>query len=435
MAGDMKDRELRAAIKRATPPAMIGTDSRGLYLQVSKAGTTSWLFRFQLHGKRRDMGLGNYPDTSLAKARTLAGAARDKLREGRDPIEERRTATEEQRAAKKASEARAVTFDDAAADYIKAHRASWKNTKHAQQWKNTLKAYASPVIGKTPVADVSTADVLEILKPIWTAKTETATRVRSRIELVLDAAKARGLRTGDNPARLRGHLANLLPKAASLRQVEHHPALPWRDLPEFWEKLRASTHYGAAPLALVILTACRAGSVFAAEWSEFDLEERTWTIPGVRMKGRRGTERPHRVPLSDAAVAILEELKASAPAREEGAPPDPRERFVFPGRSRAGHISTAAMDKCLEKLERDDVTVHGFRSTFRDWAAEVTHYPRDVAEMALAHTVASSVEAAYRRGDLLEKRRALMKDWAAFVTTKPAKNVVQLDAHRQAETG
>lgn len=417
-----KDTVLRAAIKRAKPPAMLRV-AEGLYLQLGETGAQSWLFRFQIRGRRRAMGLGSYPEKTLADARAKAAAARKLVDDGIDPIEHRQ-AEEAAEAARKVQEAaRAVTFDTAAAEFIKAHRAGWGNARHAQQWENTLKEYASPVIGALALAEIETAHVLQILTPIWTSKTVTADRVRNRIELILDAGRAQGRRSGDNPARWRGHLDKVLPKKTKIKKATHHPALPWQEMPDFWSKLCASTHRGAPALRFIVLTACRRGEAAEAQWSEIDLEAKVWTIPASRTK----TGTAHRVPLSDAALEILQAQLALAASKKTGrASP-----WVFPGQSANKPVSGGTLRTTLcDDLAREDLTIHGFRSTFRDWSAEETHYPRDVCEMALAHKIESDVESAYRRGDLLEKRRTLMADWASYVTTKPAANVVQLSDAR-----
>lgn len=394
------DRELKSRIRRVDARGEIGTDTRGLILQVT-GGSASWIYRYQIAGKRRRMGLGSYPVVTLAEARQKALEATRLARAGTDPIENARIAFEAERAP-------SVTFDTCAADYISSHRDGWKNAKHAQQWEKTIATYVSPTIGKLAPADVTTEHILEILKPLWIDKTETATRLRSRIELVLDAAKARGLRTGENPAKWRGHLSNLLPKARSVRQVRHHPALPWGEVPGYWQGLALSTKSGAPPLRLLILTALRVGAVIGATWSEFDLDAKVWTVPAERMKGAKAKAKAFRVPLSEPALAVLRAQKGA------------HTQWVFPspgrGRNRTGHLSNAALDLALG---RDDITTHGFRSTFRDWAAEETHHPRDVCEMALDHAIASGVEAAYRRGDLLDKRRVLMDEWARYVSGVP----------------
>lgn len=398
-------RSLDKLIKEASP-GLIG-DGGGLYLQVGKTGGLSWLYRFQLNGSRRAMGLGKHPEVSLAQARERAANARKQVADGIDPIE----AKEHAQLAAKAAQNKALTFQQCAAEYIDAHRSSWKSIKHAQQWENTLSTYAYPFIGDKPVSAVTTDDVLTILKPIWASKNETASRVRNRIELIIAAAKARKRFEGENPAQWKGHLDKLLAKRKQVAQVEHHAALPYSQLPTFWRNLETAEGMAAKALQFTILTACRTSEVLNAQWSEMDLASALWTIPASRMKARR----EHKVPLSDAAVAILERL-----ARVQDNP------FVFPGMKEGRPLSNLAMLMLLRRMDLGHLTVHGFRSSFRDWAAEETAFPNMVAEMALAHTVGSAVEAAYRRGDLLEKRRAMMQAWADYVETQPATNVVQL---------
>lgn len=398
-------RSLDKLIKEASP-GLIG-DGGGLYLQVGKTGGLSWLYRFQLNGSRRAMGLGKHPEVSLAQARERAANARKQVADGIDPIE----AKEHAQLAAKAAQIKALTFQQCAAEYIDAHRSSWKSIKHAQQWENTLSTYAYPFIGDKPVSAVTTEDVLTILKPIWASKNETASRVRNRIELIIAAAKARKRFEGENPAQWKGHLDKLLAKRKQVAQVEHHAALPYSQLPTFWRSLETAEGMAAQALQFTILTACRTSEVLNAQWSEMDLASALWTIPASRMKARR----EHKVPLSDAAVAVLERL-----ARVQDNP------FVFPGMKEDRPLSNLAMLMLLRRMDLGHLTVHGFRSSFRDWAAEETAFPNMVAEMALAHTVGSAVEAAYRRGDLLEKRRAMMQAWADYVKTQPTTNVVQL---------
>lgn len=367
-------------------------DGDGLYLQVARNGSPSWLYRFQLNGKRRNMGLGSCTLVTLAEAREKAADARKLVSAGLDPIEVRK---EQDNAVKAAT----VTFNDCTSDYIAAHRSGWKNAKHAQQWENTLATYAAPVIGKLPPQDVTTAHILQILQPIWSQKPETASRLRNRIELVLDAAKARALRDGENPARWRGHLDKLLPKRAKVRKIEHHPALPWRELPAFMEEIRKHADLTYKAMCLTILTACRTSEVLGARWAEIDREARTWTIPGTRMKA--GKE--HRVPLPQTIITLLDTL----PQLDDSP-------YLFPGARKGRPLSNMAMLMGLRRMGRGDLTMHGFRSTFRDWAAECTPHPNFVVEMALAHAVGNAVEAAYRRGDLFEKRRQLIEDWVEY---------------------
>lgn len=390
-------------------------DGDGLRLVVKATGRKSWVLRYQLHGKRREMGLGGFPEVSLKAARLAVADQRKLLLAGTDPMAARDAERERQREAQRAEVVKAVTFKDVTTDYITAHRAGWKNAKHAQQWENTLATYAEPIIGHLSPQDVATAHILEILQPIWAEKPETASRVRNRIELVLDAAKARGLREGENPARWRGHLDKLLPKRSKVRTVQHHNALPWPKLPAFMVELAKHDDLTYKAMRLTILTACRTSEVLGATWDEIDHKARTWTIPAARMKASK----EHRVPLSDASLEVLAGLP-----RVEGSP------FLFPGARKGRPLSNMAMLMGLRRMGRDDLTMHGFRSTFRDWAAECTHYPREVCEMALAHTVAEGAEAAYWRGDIFEKRQALMADWAQFATTVQAENVIQADFRR-----
>jgi integrase len=376
-------------------------DGGGLFLQVSAGGSKSWVFRYKVDGKLREMGLGPVHTVGLADARQKALNCRKARLDGRDPIDERRAS----RMAAKLDAAKAMTFQACAERYIAAHKAGWRNPKHAAQWPATLGTYVYPVFGSLPVQAVDVGLVLKAIEPIWTTKPETAGRVRGRIESVLDWATARGYRRGENPARWRGHLENLLPKKGKVRRVEHHAALPYAELAAFMTALRQQEGVAACALEFAILTAARTGEVIGARWEEINLAEKLWTIPAKRMKA--GKE--HRVPLSDAALAILEEL---AKVREAD--------FVFPGGRHGRPISNMAMLMTLRRMGRGDLTAHGFRSSFRDWAAERTTFPAEVAEMALAHTLSDKVEAAYRRGDLFQKRRQLAEAWAKFCTAAPA---------------
>lgn len=395
------------AVSRLTKPGMHAVGQvPGLYLQVFDTGARTWILRMSIGGKRRDMGLGGYPAVPLAQAREKAREKREAASEGRDPIAERRAA----RSALKAARAAAVTFEECAAAYMKAHEAGWKNAKHGQQWANTLRTYAYPVMGSLLVRDVGLPHVLSVLEPIWRDKTETASRLRSRMELVLDWATARGYREGLNPARWRGHLDKLLPKPGKVSRVEHHPALPVTQLGEFMQRLRAVDGAGARALEFTILTAARSGEVRGATWDEIDLKAATWIVPAERMKA--GKE--HRVPLSPAAVKLL---KAQPRMAETN--------LVFPA-PRGGQLSDMTMTAVMRRMDVPAVP-HGFRSTFRDWASERTSYPHEMAEMALAHTIGDKVEAAYRRGDLFEKRRRMMADWAAFCArVEPTGEVIPL---------
>lgn len=384
-----------AVAKLATPGLHQVGGVPGLALQVMPSGARSWVLRTVVGSKRREMGLGGYPGVTLADARTAARAMRDKARnEGRDPVEDRRAA----QSALKADQARALTFKQCATAYIEAHEAGWKNAKHAQQWTNTLTQYAYPVLGPMLVRDVELGHVLRVLEPIWREKTETASRLRGRMESVIDWATARGYRQGLNPARWRGHLDAILPAPGKVTKVEHHEALPIDAMGAFMAQLRAAAGTGARALEFAILTAARSGEVRGAEWSEIDRDAKVWTIPGARMKA--GKE--HKVPLSGAALALLGRVEKSAGTD-----------LIFPG-PKGGQVSDMTLTAVMRRMGVAAVP-HGFRSTFRDWAAERTAYPGDMVEMALAHAIGSKVEAAYRRGDMLAKRFRLMNDWASFV--------------------
>jgi len=383
-----------ATVAAKTKPGLYA-DGLGLYLQVAKGGSKTWIFRFMLAGRPRKMGLGPVHTVSLKLAREKAQECRLKLLDADDPIEARKVARME----KLALSATAMTFEEAAEQYIKAQRAGWKSIKHADQWKATLATYAYPVFGNLGVGRVDVGLVMKAIEPIWQTKTETASRLRGRIESVLDWAAARGLRTGENPARWKGHLENLLPARSKVAKVQHHAALPYAELPSFMAAVRGLDGVSPKALEFAILTATRTGETVGARWSEIDIANAMWIIPGARMKAGR----EHRIPLSARAVALLESLP-----REAG------NDSVFIGDKKGGHLSNMALLMTLRRMGRADLTTHGFRSTFRDWAAEQTAYPTELCEMALAHTVSDKVEAAYRRGDMLDKRRRLMKDWADF---------------------
>jgi integrase len=385
-------------------------DGGGLVLQVSKWGTKAWLFRFEREGRERQMGLGPLYTISLADARRKANDARKLLLDGVDSIAARKEAITRARV----SAARGTTFKQCAEKYIAAHEAGWRNEKHRGQWKSTLASYAYPVIGELPVSAIDTTLLLKCLEPIWTAKPETAGRLRGRIEAVLDWAKAREYRQGENPARWRGHLDKLLPARGAVRTVKHHAALPYGELPAFMAELRDRDGISARALEWTILTAVRTSEAIGARWSEIDQCARSWTIPAERMKARR----EHRIPLCPRALEILSLL--------------PREgSFVFPGARKGVPLSNMAMLELMRGMKPGYVP-HGCRSTFRDWAAETTNYPNHVVEMALAHVVGDKVEAAYRRGDLFEKRRRLMNEWARYCS-RPARPVAQVvPLHRNA---
>lgn len=383
-------------------------DGGGLYLQVSPTASRSWIFRYARRGKAHEMGLGSARDVGLAEARTRAADARRQLASGSDPL----AAREGRRAEERLQKAGSILFSECATKYIAAHQAGWRNSKHAEQWQNTLDTYAGPVIGQLAVKNVDTALVLRVLEPIWAKKPETASRLRGRIERILDYARVRGYRSGENPARWRGHLDKLLPSALSRKTREHHAALPYDELPAFVRELRAQGGSAARALEFLILTAARTGEVIGCEAKrEIDLKKALWTIPAGRMKA--GKE--HRVPLSPQAVKVVER--------------QPEGTYLFPGGKEGAPLSNMAMLELLRRMGRDDLTVHGFRSTFRDWAAECTAYPGEVCEMALAHAIGDKVEAAYRRGDLFEKRRLLMLDWARYCE-EPKGDVVTLARKR-----
>jgi integrase len=366
----------------------------GLALQVSPGGgARTWIIRIAIAGKRRDMGLGGFPSTTLAGAREKAREARAQVAAGVDPIAERRAA----QSALRAEAAAGKTFDQCVTAYVDAKSAEWRNAKHRKQWSNTLKQYASPVIGGLLVRDVTLAHVMKILEPIWKTKTETASRLRQRLEAVLNWATVRGYRSGENPARWKGHLENVLAAPKKAARVKHHPALPIDEVPAFMVALRGQDGLGARALELAILAAARSGEVRGATWAEIDLEARVWTVPAERMKMKK----EHRVPLSPAALKLLREQP-----RLEGTD------LLFPS-PRLKPLSDMTLSAVLRRMEVPAVP-HGFRSTFRDWAAERTNYPRDAAEMALAHAIGDKTEAAYRRGDLFDKRRRMMNDWAAY---------------------
>ena len=371
----------------------------GLALQVLPTGGRTWVLRVTVGSKRRVMGLGGYPDVPLSQAREAARQARAKIREGIDPIEEAKA----NQSALKASQAAALTFKQCALSYIESQEAKWDSPKSAQQWQNTLTTYAFPHMGDLLVRDVDLPQVLASLEPIWYTKTETASRLRGRIEAVLDYAKVRKYRTGDNPAAWRGHLDKILPAPNKVGKKQHYPAIHFSEIGEFMPKLRQVDGLGAKALEFTILTAARSGEVRGATWSEFDLATGLWVVPGERMKA--GKE--HRVPLTKAVLDLLKSL-----------PRFMDNDLVFVA-ARGGMISDATMSAVLKRMDVKAVP-HGFRSTFRDWASECTNYPGEMAEMALAHTVGDKVEAAYRRGDLYMKRVRMMNDWAKFCATPSA---------------
>jgi integrase len=372
------------------------SDGGGLYLNITASGARSWVFMWKVDGKRREMGLGALRDIPLAKARERATEVRQKLADGLDPI------------AARDNKPQVMTFGEAADALIESMSSSWRNEKHRAQWKMTLTAYCEPLRAKA-VTEIGTEDVLKVLQPLWTTKPETASRLRGRMERVFDFARARGQGAGENPARWRGHLDAVLPKRARLTRG-HHKAISFDEVPTFLIALRERDGIAARALEFAILTAARSGEVFGASWGELDLEARVWTVPAARMKAGR----VHRVPLSARAIEILREMEQKRLSE-----------LVFPGTKPGRPLSVMALEMVLQRMKAD-VTVHGFRSAFRDWAGERTHFPREVAEAALAHLVGDAVERAYRRGDALEKRRKLMDAWAGFLELGTNSNVIPL---------
>jgi integrase len=398
-----------AQVEKATTPGRFG-DGAGLYLLVRSRKAKFWLFRYTRGGKMREMGLGpaaGRTAVKLAQARARARELHAAVREGRDPLAER-NAVRAITADPAKTKAAGMTFGAVAHIYLASHEAGWRSPRHRLQWRNSLRAYVLPAIGDLPVGSVDTGAVVKILEPLWCEKTETASRLRGRIEAVLDYAKARGWREGENPARWRGHLDQFLPKRSKVQRVEHHAALPWREVGAFMQRLRHTFSVSARCLEFLVLTACRSGEVRGARWTEIDLAHAAWTIPAGRMKAGR----EHRVPLSDAALFVLHEM---AEFGTEG--------FVFPGLKAASTLSDVTLANAVHAAGGNGATVHGFRSTFRDWAGECTNFPRELAEMALAHRifqgddgreVGAKTEEACRCGDMLAKRRKLMEAWALF---------------------
>jgi integrase len=377
-------------VKKAKAQGMYA-DGGGLYLRVAEGGSKQWVFRYNVSGRLRDHGLGPLHTVNLAEAREAALQCRKLRLQGIDPIEHRRASL----AAVRASEAKAATFAECATAFMSAHEIKWKNGKSPEQWRQSLATYVYPAIGELPVALIDTPQVMQVLEPIWAAKAETASRVRGRIESVLDYAKVRGLRVGENPARWKGHLDHLLPARSQIRKVKHLEALPHAEVGALMAQLRQRDDVAARALEFLTLTAARLGEVRHATWSEIDFTARTWTVPAARMKA--GEE--HKVPLSARAIAVLQGMPRTSD-------------HIFPGRN--GSIGAHVLPELLQRLTGTDATAHGMRSTFRDWASERTSFPREVCEQALAHAIPSAVEAAYRRSDLFEKRRRLMDAWAAY---------------------
>jgi integrase len=384
-------------VTRITKPGRYG-DGKGLYLQISKRLSKSWVFRYERDGVEHSIGLGPFHTVGLAEAREEARKARALLIRGFDPLQAKRDDIA-QRGELKATH---KTFDECVMEYIASHQDAWKNDKHMKQWESSLRTYASPHFGKLPVCQIDTPLVLNVLKPIWTTKTATASRLRERIERVLSFATTSGYREGENAARWHGHLAELLPKPSRVRRVRHYPAMPYSDIGEFCRSLGNEKGIAARALEMTILSACRTAEVLHARWDEIDFAQGVWIIPGERMKSGR----EHRVPLIADMVKILQPLKGLDAV------------FVFPGTKMGKPLSDTAMLAVLHRMRRD-VTVHGFRSTFRVWAAEMTTFPREMAELALAHKVGTAVEEAYLRSDLFERRRSLMRDWAAWCAKIP----------------
>lgn len=386
-------------------------DGGGLYLQITPAGARSWIFRYRVERRERQMGLGPLAVVSLAEAREKARLARVQRHNGEDPLGGRKG----RRPRIACPAAGGPTFQEAMAAYIETHKAGWRNAQHVQQWSSTLQTYAAPYFGSKPLAAITTADVLAALQPIWLTKTETANRVRGRIETILNWGAAQGYREGENPARWKGHIEMILPAKSKVAKVIHHAALDYRQIAAFMTQLSVEAGVGVQALRFTILTAARTGEVIGADWREIDFDHKVWIIPATRMKAGR----EHRVPLSGPAMEILAQRRQAwwdieaRRYRRKGAPQVAGPTGpVFCGRRAGKALSAASMLMVLQRMGWGDLTCHGFRSTFRDWAAEETEVSTEVVEMALAHTIANKVEASYRRGDLLEKRRALMERWA-----------------------
>jgi integrase len=391
-----------SAIGLASKSPGFHPDGRGLYLSVSTSGSRSWILRYMLRGRSRDMGLGSFPDISLADARSAATGARVLCKQGIDPIEQR----DNQRAGQRIEKAHSISFEECATLYFDANRAAWRNAQHTRDWELSLKNHVFPKIGNLPVADVDVTLVLKVLEPMWLTTPVTAGRVRGRLESVLAYATARGYRQGANPAQWRHHLEHLLPKGKKLRSVRHHPALPFEQIAGFVSDLRKRSEVGAAALEFLILTTARSGEVLGAKTKEIDIEAATWTVPAGRMKGGL----VHHVPLSEAALALV---RGAVDANQE---------YLF---EVDGHrLPGKSIFKLLRSMDRPDLTTHGFRSTFRTWAGEKTEFAREIIEKALAHLVGDETERAYDRGHLLDKRRKLMDAWADYATRGPISAVV-----------
>jgi integrase len=380
-------------INRLKAPG-IYSDGGNLNFRIAPGGSRSWVFRFSTHGRTRDAGLGPYPEVSLADARVKAFEWRKLLVAGIDPLEQRNV----ERASDRVAASKTITFDDCVDGYVAAHEAAW-GSKHGKQFQATLTAYASPVFGRLPISAIDTGMVIRALEPLWASKPTTASRLRGRIENVLDWAKVRGYRRDENPARWKGHLDHLLPSKGKVRGIEHHPAMPYNEVGAFTTRLRDLPNINARALEFLILTGARSGEVIGATWPEVDIGAKVWTVPASRMKAKR----EHRVPLTAAAIAVLKQMEAIR-----------QSDFIFSGIG-GGRLGINSLSELLAGMvDRGVASVHGFRSTFRDWAAERTSFPREIAELALAHSVGSDVEQAYRRTDLFDKRRRLLEEWSKF---------------------
>ena len=400
MAGKLNARK----VESLAVPGRHSDGQYNLYLFISPNGGKRWTFLYRWKGARKEMGLGSAANVSLAEARNLAMEARKSLNAGDDPLEVKA----EQRRASVAI----PTFGAFADEYIRIHRPKFRNDKHAAQWEMTLSEAYCKAIRSKPVSEIDTEAVLKVLQPIWQKVPETASRLRGRIENVLDAAKVRGFLTGENPARWKGHLKSILPARQCLTRG-HHAAMPYDDVPAFMTQLRGLQGLSARALELCILTATRSGETLEAKWSEFDLDKRVWTIPAERMKA--GHE--HRIPLTDRALEILSDLESVKLSHNE---------HIFPGNVKAKPLSNMAMAMQFRRMQLGKFTIHGFRSSFRDWASEQTSFPHETCEHALAHRISDKAEAAYRRGDQFEKRRQLMEAWARHCEPATSANVVQL---------
>ena len=389
-----------STVKTASDPGLLA-DGNGLYLSISATGTKSWIYRFMLHGKSRDMGLGPVHTITLAEARLRAAEYRKQVYDGIDPIIARR----QDRIQQALDANKAVTFFQAVEEYLEARQGTWKNPKHVQQIQRHLRQIAGDVLGNLPVQMVDTNQVMKVLQDLWRERTETASKVRGRIEAVLDYAKVRGYRTGDNPARWKGHLDQVLPRTSTITTVQHMPSMPYADMPAFINQLREQPGASAVALEFLILTAARTGEALGARWCEIDVKAGHWTVPAIRMKAKK----EHRVPLSDAALTVLERARPKIEKQGE---------FIFPGGRAGKPLSDMALTETLRRMDLKGITVHGFRSTFRTWAGEETHFSREVIETALAHVVGNKVENAYWRGDLYDKRQKLMVEWARYLQTE-----------------